>query len=253
MLTSLRTLALAAFCLPLVLAAADANPAPAAKPIQGAWRAIDGDTERVMLVVDGYWTYTIFDRSTPAFHQTFGGPYREQGDAVMAAYDFNSNDASQVGGKFTAQVTVSGDILTVFQEDGSAESWRRIDDATSGLSGVWRITGRKADGDVRSMPLRARRTYKVMTGTRFQWVAINIETGEFSGTGGGTYTYQDGKYVENIEFFSRDNSRVGAKLQFEAEVKDGQWHHQGLSSRGEPIYEIWSKLSPDEGRENLQR
>jgi hypothetical protein len=43
-----------------------------------------------------------------------------------------------------------------------------------------------------------------------------------------------------IEFFSRNKSRVGAKLSFDFDKKDDDWHHSGLSSAGEPIYEIWS-------------
>ena len=81
---------------------------------------------------------------------------------------------------------------------------------------------------------------KILSGTRFQWIAYNTETKEFLGTGGGTYTTDNGKYTENIEFFSRDDSRVGASLEFDYEVKDGKWHHKGESSKGDPIYEIWS-------------
>ena len=60
------------------------------------------------------------------------------------------------------------------------------------------------------------------------------------GTGGGRYTTENGTYTEHIEFFSRDKSRVGAALAFNYELKDEDWHHSGLSSRGEPIYEVWS-------------
>ena len=88
---------------------------------------------------------------------------------------------------------------------------------------------------------QARRTLKLLSGKRFQWVAFNVETKEFSGTGGGTYTTKDGAYTENIQFFSRDRSSVGASLAFTYELIDGQWHHSGLSSKGSPIYEIWSK------------
>jgi hypothetical protein len=87
----------------------------------------------------------------------------------------------------------------------------------------------------------ARKTIKIMTGDRFQWAAINTATGEFFGTGGGTYTFKDGRYTEQIEFFSRDSSRVGMSLNFEGKVTDGDWHHRGKSSKGDPIYEIWSK------------
>jgi hypothetical protein len=81
---------------------------------------------------------------------------------------------------------------------------------------------------------------KILSGTRFQWIAYNTETKEFKGTGGGTYTTHDGEYTENIKFFSRDDTRVGASLKFNYELVDGHWHHSGLSSKGQPIHEIWS-------------
>jgi hypothetical protein len=87
----------------------------------------------------------------------------------------------------------------------------------------------------------ARKTIKILSGTRFQWAAINSETGDFFGTGGGFYTFENGKYTEHIEFFSRDATRVGASLSFNGELKEGNWHHSGLSSKGDRIYEIWSR------------
>ncbi len=85
-------------------------------------------------------------------------------------------------------------------------------------------------------------TVKTLTDTRFQWAAINPETKEFFGTGGGTYTFKNGKYTGNIEFFSRDSSRVGASLFFDGKLNNGQWHHSGLSSKGDSIYEVWSRV-----------
>ena len=64
---------------------------------------------------------------------------------------------------------------------------------------------------------------------------------QFKGTGGGNYTSKDGVYTENIEYFSRDNSRVGASLEFNYEVKENDWHHTGNNSKGEPMYEIWAR------------
>ena len=81
---------------------------------------------------------------------------------------------------------------------------------------------------------------KILSGSRFQWIAYNTETKEFMGTGGGTYTTTNGEYTENIEFFSRDVSRVGASLSFDYRLVDGKWNHSGLSSKGDPIHEIWS-------------
>lgn len=92
-----------------------------------------------------------------------------------------------------------------------------------------------------TIPEGDRKTLKILSGTRFQWIAVNTATGDFFGTGGGTYTFENGKYTENIEFFLRDSTRVGKSLSFNDEVKNGQWHHKGLSSKGDPIYEIWEK------------
>ena len=104
------------------------------------------------------------------------------------------------------------------------------------------MSGRKRDGEIQQRDTnRPRKTMKILSGTRFQWIAYNIETKQFMGTGGGTYTTIDGVYTENIEFFSRDNSRVGASLPFNFELQEGKWHHSGNSSKGAPIYEIWSQ------------
>ena len=118
----------------------------------------------------------------------------------------------------------------------------RIDNGLPGaLEGAWLFSGRKRDGEIQNRdPNQPRKTMKILSGTRFQWIAYNTETGVFSGTGGGTYTANSGQYVENIDFFSRDSSRVGASLKFNYELIDGVWNHSGLNSRGEPLYEFWS-------------
>jgi len=87
-----------------------------------------------------------------------------------------------------------------------------------------------------------RKTIKILTGTRFQWAAINTGTGDFFGTGGGTYTFENGVYTEYIEFFSRDSTRVGRTLSFRGYVNNNQWNHSGKSSKGDSVHEIWTKL-----------
>jgi hypothetical protein len=91
------------------------------------------------------------------------------------------------------------------------------------------------------MQMGPRKTLKICSGGRFQWMAINPETKEFFGTGGGTYTLKDGKYTETLEFFSRDNSRVGASLGFDAKVEGNKWQHTGKSSKGDRVNEVWTK------------
>lgn len=213
---------------------------------EGAWSAADGPAERALLVVDGYLAHAAYDREKPEFHRTFGGPFEADGARATLTIHFDSAEPERVGGTLTFSIEREGDALRLRFEDGAEEAWQRVAESASPLAGAWRITGREVGGAMTEMPLRARRTLKVLTGSRFQWIAMNIETGEFSGTGGGRYTFEDGTYAEIIEFFSRDSSRVGARLEFQGEVEDGAWRHRGLSSRGEPIHEVWSKIGAEE-------
>lgn len=208
--------------------------------IEGAWHVKEGDTEHTAVFADGYLSYSIFDVKNKKFINTSGGPYSLQGDKLKVNIEFNAQDKSIVGGGRVYTASLENSLKTNIS--GKELSWTKIDDNGTPLSGVWRITGRQVDDKINEMPLRDRRTLKILSGTRFQWVAINIKTGEFSGTGGGTYTFDNNKYTEHIEFFSRDNERVGASLSFDGKIENGQWHHSGASSKGDPIYEVWSKM-----------
>ena len=74
----------------------------------------------------------------------------------------------------------------------------------------------------------------------FQWIAFNTETFQFFGSGGGFYFAEDEIYTENIEFFSRNNKSVGRVLPFQYSLKDNDWHHEGINSKGDPMHEIWT-------------
>ena len=111
-----------------------------------------------------------------------------------------------------------------------------------GLNGSWLMSGIERRGEMRMRDVnRPRKTLKMLGGGRFQWIAYDTSKKGFYGTGGGTFTAVDGKYVENIEFFSRDSNTVGKSLGFNYQIKEGDWHHKGFSSKGDPKYEIWTK------------
>lgn len=209
----------------------------------GAWQ-MSGQPEQILIVTDSYWSLTSFDRTKKEFVRTQGGPFSISAESVKTRIDFDSADPKNVGKYVQGRVKADKERLR-WEQNGQVDTWTRIDSAQSPLAGVWRITRRLENGQYGEMPLRARRTLKILSGTRFQWVAINVETGEFSGTGGGTFTFKDGKYTEHIEFFSRDGSRVGASLEFSGAVKGDDWHHQGKSSRGDPLDEVWSRFKPE--------
>ncbi|GGG15110.1 hypothetical protein GCM10011323_19410 [Pontibacter amylolyticus] len=218
-----------------------------ATELEGAWRTTDGQgNEVVMLVQDGFMTFARFNQQNKQFLGTTGGTYTLSNGRFEFKYEFNTIDSTQVGTSTSANYRLKKDQW-ILSRDGLTDTWNRINESNSNspLAGTWRITGRERDGQMNTMRPGPRKTLKVLSGTRFQWIAFNSETGQFSGTGGGTYTAENGKYTENIEFFSRDSSRVGMSLSFNFEVKDGNWHHSGQSSTGAPVNEIWSRISKD--------
>lgn len=208
--------------------------------LSGAWHAMNGTTEYVFIFQDGYFSCSVFDKQNKKFIRTWGGTFSEAGGQMHANIEFDTESKDNVGAHKHYPVTVSGNSLRLNLGNEIGE-WKRTDNGTEALAGNWRITGRMRDGSMQPMEKSARKTVKILSSTRFQWMAINTETKEFFGTGGGTYTFKNGKYTEHIEFFSRDSSRVGASLSFDGSVTNNVWTHKGLSSRGEPIHEEWSR------------
>lgn len=211
-----------------------------AQDFTGAWYRKLDTAVQYLTIVDHYFVVTTFDRDGKKFFQTRGGTAKMDGMKISGVVEFNTADRSEVKSSYSYPYSFSNKNINL-PIDGNPTAWTWVDDGAEGLAGNWKITGRMQDGTLVPMNPGARKTIKVLSRTRFQWTAINTETGEFFGTGGGYYTFKDGKYTEQIEFFSRDASRVGSSLVFNAEIKDGNWHHSGNSSKGDPIYEIWSR------------
>ncbi|HOZ85335.1 MAG TPA: hypothetical protein PK191_07585 [Niabella sp.] len=209
--------------------------------LDGAWVANMQGNELSLLFADGYCMLTIYNKEKKQFIRTSGGPYMADSGQIKTKIEFNSADKSDVGSTHVHGYSFANDEL-VTTTNGFTLNWKRVDAGKENLAGNWRITQRKQDDKMVDIPLRARRTLKLLTATRFQWAAINIETGEFSGSGGGSYLFMNGKYTENIEFFSRDSSRVGMSLSFDGKIENGHWIHSGKSSKGDPIYEVWSRM-----------
>jgi len=209
--------------------------------ITGAWEMQKGSLTHVLLFADGYFTHTTFDKINKNFVQTRGGTCQINNGKLTAMIEFDTQQKEQVGQSVTYAASIDSDQLTT-DVSGSKDTWKRTDDGKAGLAGNWRITAQMRGDKIEPIhQTGTRKTIKLLTGNRFQWAAINPGTKEFSGTGGGTYTFKDGKYTETIEFFSRDSNRVGASLTFDGKLENGDWHHSGLSSKGDKIYEVWSR------------
>lgn len=205
--------------------------ADASNKLHGAWKSDEG----VLIMAGNYFSFTSF--SATEFHYTYGGSWKTDGEKLLLTFEYHTQNQSKVGTDQLVELSIKKKTMKLDGVDFS-----RLDDGKPGqLFGAWLFSNRIRNGEL-GTPRAAdnpRKTLKILSGSRFQWIAYNTETKEFMGTGGGTYTTKDGKYTENIDFFSRDNTRVGASLEFDFELKTNDWHHKGFSSKGDPIYEIW--------------
>lgn len=217
--------------------------------LEGAWEleTLNGKAlghRGVFLIQGSYAFYTEFDVANKNFVGSRGGMIEVMGNKMSFKNEFDTWNADQIG--ITYQITASlkgAQVSLDFKTDNQSYSMtlNRVDDGSGDLAGAWRITDRMRNGEMTAMRLGARKTIKMISGTRFQWAAFNPETKQFSGTGGGTVILENGKYKEHIEFFSKNPDRVGADLSFDYKVDGDKWDHSGLSSTGNPIREIWTK------------
>ena len=213
--------------------------------LAGAWHSATNGVDEILIFQDGYFTQTVYDKTGKKFLRTYGGPYTSNKGTVSFTKEFDTQNKDEVGGSIEIPFVLYNKTLSL-DANGKQVNFKQLDAGAGGLSGAWKITGRKQEGAIMQIHQTGpRKTLKILSDSRFQWAAINPATKEFFGTGGGSYTFVDGKYTEHIEFFSRDSNRVGASLIFNGQLINGNWHHSGKSSKGDDIYEIWSRIKTE--------
>jgi hypothetical protein len=209
---------------------------------EGAWKTDDGESTQWLLAVNGSFSWTNYKNSDGDFIGTFGGTFKNTKEGVTTLVEFNSMDTASIGKEYKYKISGNKGGLTLTDEEGNDYTFTFTSKVKpTRLSGAWLISGRKRNGEITKRSTDGpRKTMKILVGGRFQWIAYHITNKQFLGTGGGSYTATNNIYTENIEFFSRDKEKVGIKLQFGFDVIDGDWHHSGKSSKGDPLYELWS-------------
>ena len=214
-----------------------------AQNLVGAWEGVSTNDEgielkSIVIFSEGYQVIAVYESKTGKFISTNGGSWKLDGQTMTEVIEFDTENPDRVGSEISIEVDITPSTIQIV---GSPLKLNRVDDGLPGtLQGAWLMSGRIRDGETQLRDTtRPRKTMKILSGTRFQWIAYNTETKEFKGTGGGTYTTQDGVYKENIEFFSKDNAKAGISLAYDYEQLHGDWHHKGFSSKGDPIHEIW--------------
>ena len=186
--------------------------------------------EHRILMDDEYLVETQFRSNTNQFVKTIGGFYQKNGEDIVVNLEFNSN--------------FSKDSLKTISIS-ERNKWEKISEVTLPLQGKWLMSGRvKGKTERRRDTNQPRKTMKILVDGYFQWIAFNTTTFSFMGTGGGSYSAENGIYKEKIDYFSRDNKKVGISLSFSYLKKGKDWYHKGFSSKGDPMHEIWVFRNP---------
>ncbi|MRI00840.1 hypothetical protein GH721_09905 [Kriegella sp. EG-1] len=191
-------------------------------------------------ITNNYMVHSIYEKSPARFIKTEGGFYSVKDSELHVKLEFNSNFEGDNIKTLHIPFTVKNHQLILGTNPRLI--FDKSESNSQELDGQWLFATRGPDtGQERRGEKSARKTLKFLIDGKFQWIAYNTDTFKFHGTGGGTFSSKNGIYSENIEYFSKDNSRVGATLNFQYELKNNDWHHTGNNSKGEPMYEIWSK------------
>ena len=191
--------------------------------------AVQTDTHRI-IKDKSYIVETVFNTSTGEFKFTRGGFYSGKKN-LNVDFEFNSN--------FTND-SIKKILYT------NTKKWKKVSSSEQKLQGKWLMAGRVTDkGEKRRDLNRSRKTMKFLMDGFFQWIAFDTSNFRFYGSGGGSYNTEyeknpeKGGYTEKIQFFSRDNNKVGLILPFEYDLRGEDWYHKGLNSKGGALHEIW--------------
>ena len=199
--------------------------------LNGQVYEFDSETNTHRIIKDkNYIIETVFNSSTGEFEFTRGGFYSGKKD-LNVDFEFNSN--------FTND-SIKKILYT------NTKKWKKVSLSKQKLQGKWLMAGRVTDkGEKRRDLNRSRKTMKFLMDGFFQWIAFDTSNFRFYGSGGGSYNTEyeknseKGGYIEKIQFFSRDNNKVGLILPFEYDLRGEDWYHKGLNSKGGALHEIW--------------
>ena len=233
----------------LMLSTGSINPQTDPIDLTGSWELMTRNGEvmaktQIRNISKKYFSEAAYDKYEKEFFGAAVGAYTiTEDNRIKEVFLGNTWDSTGIGYVNVFEVVLAGNtLIKTGKVNGRRvnEKWKRLEPKESfELAGAWRISGRVRDGELGEIPDSPRKTLKILSGNRFQWIAYNSSTKQFFGTGGGTYDIKDGIYTEHIEFFSRDSSRVGMNLPFNFEMTDRGWHHSGKGSTGNPVDEYW--------------
>jgi hypothetical protein len=216
--------------------------------LNGAWRLTEQNNmpttyEVIKLYSNSYFTYASYNKETGEFLEAKAGMYTLKNLSYKEHLEIDSSKPENSGTSNEYHIKLNGKKMIITHlKSGEEEVWEKFDEADNyKMASCWRIHKKKDEGDTdwRTIEYAPRKTLKMITNSRYQVIALNSETGQFVGSSGGNWSSTADVYIENVEFFSKNQKNVGRSLHFNRNYEDGIWLHSGKNTKGELMMEEW--------------
>src|SRR5262245_45703213 len=97
----------------------------------------NGSVDHVLIFQDGYFSYSIYDKTNKKFIRTFGGTFSDAGGQLHANIEFDTESKDNAGGHKHYAASINGATLNLDMTAG-INTWTRIDEGNINLAGNWR-------------------------------------------------------------------------------------------------------------------
>lgn len=225
--------------------------------LQGAWIMSEKNgqsmdelgIQMVKLLSGGHFMFAFFNEKDKKFFSAGGGKYTFENGIYKEHITFHTINPDLIGTTLSFKCELkdgkwhhTGRI----NDHDLNEVFVKADDNFTVLEGAWEMESfMNTSGKMEHFTQGSAKKVKLLAGNRFQWSYYDPQGGFFIETGGGTYSYENGVYTEQIEYYSNDSSPlVGQDQKFVCILKEGQWHHHEVSAtRGNDPYisEVWHR------------
>lgn len=217
-----------------------------AQKLNGAWKKVTKKSETlktIKLYSDSYFTASTYNSSDGQFISAYAGTYSINPSDYIENYEIHSSNRAITGSFLNFNYEIRNDTLRLQDKNSrNSEVWVRIDTAEKEDITCWKIHQAFRDNTWITIEDKPRKSLKMLTDNYYQVIGLNSQTGEFFGSSGGKWTYENGKHNEIIYFFSKNPDMVGKTLSFDKQIYNGIWQHNGYSSEGNYIQERWKKF-----------
>lgn len=116
------------------------------------------------------------------------------------------------------------------------------------LIGSWKIVSASIDGKASELH-RTSITLKHITPVHLIWIGYQPEDRRIFRSAGGSWTLQDGRYVETMRYGLAEKFKqesFGKSFAFDCRFEGDRWIQSGKLGNGVFLEEIWQRVQPNE-------